>query len=89
MIGKQFLRLLKVPQMQARNASSFNKFPVMKVKPTGLDGNVMLAIGMTILVATTYVVQKSGYLIPQTPGVGFRYKHLDIDLTTPTSQKPE
>uniref|UniRef100_F7AGD6 Uncharacterized protein n=1 Tax=Ciona intestinalis TaxID=7719 RepID=F7AGD6_CIOIN len=88
MFTKQLLRVLRAPALQTRNASSFNKFPTMKVKPFGVDGNVMLAIGTISLIASTYIVQKSGYLIPQTPGVGFNYKKLDIDLTTPIEPKP-
>nr|CAB3266844.1 tubulin-specific chaperone A-like [Phallusia mammillata] len=56
------LSALQVPHTHLRKASNFNKYPALKVKPFGVGGNAMLAIGVTVFTASMIVTYQAGYI---------------------------
>ena len=83
MFSRMFSRSVTSRMVQSRSASTFNRYPVLKVRPYGISGNTYLLIGVVSLITTTYFVQKSGYLIPRVPGGGIRSPQgrIPMDLT--------
>ncbi|CAK8684383.1 uncharacterized protein LOC143473195 [Clavelina lepadiformis] len=72
MFTRLFKRSQKVQRSQVRMSSGFNKYPVLKVRPFGMSGNMLMTVGLATLAVTIFVVQQSGYLIPRVPGMGIR-----------------
>lgn len=62
--------------------STFNNPPRKVIKPFGIGGNALIAIGASFLLVAIVTVQKSGFLIPHVIGPGLSpVGRLEIDLT--------